>query len=92
MRVSLRFMVYNNHPCPQALFLELGHKPQATIYIIHLVPMPSFLGLYYLQGMGEGDRPVVTNNGCIADAEADAENWLKEDSKSPEPVEKQSTV
>lgn len=42
--------------------------------------------------MGEGDRPVVTNNGCIADAEADAENWLKEDSKSPEPVEKQSTV
>lgn len=43
--------------------------------------------------MGEGDRPVVTNNGCIADAEAEsAEDWLKEDSKSPEPVEKQSTV
>ena len=35
----------------------------------------------------------VTNNGHIADPEAEsAEDWLKEDSKSPEPVEEKSTV
>ena len=35
----------------------------------------------------------VTNNGHIADPEAEsAEDWLKEDSKSPEPVEVKSTV
>ena len=41
------------------------------------------------------DQLLHTNvtNGHIADPEAkSAEDWLKEDSKSPEPVEEKSTV
>ena len=34
MHGSLEFMIYNNHPRPQALPLELDHKSRGTMHYL----------------------------------------------------------